>query len=98
MSSTAQTYGWETLAPVPNGRRLIDRAEHHQLSGKVRTNGQHKGWQFVKTWNYESGWSHLGLDTPQTGQAQGWGKTERESYRMLRDALAAKGMGAASAD
>jgi len=96
--SSVQTYGWETLAPHLGGRRLVDRAEHHQLSGKVRTHGPYKGWFFVKLWNYDEGWSHLAFDPKHTLQGQGYGTTERDSYQMLRDVLGAKGIGAARAD
>lgn len=98
MSASVATYGWESLAPPEGSRRLIDRSEKHQVSAKVRTNGEYRGWLFVKIWSEISGWSHLAFDPSHTLVAQGYGDKEKDSYSDLRRILAHKGIGAARAD
>jgi hypothetical protein len=92
------TYGWETLGPHLGGRRLVDRGERFQLSGKVRTDGEYVGWMFVKVWSSVAGWSHLSLDPVHTVVAQGYAGKEKDSWQMCRDILAEKNIGAARAD
>lgn len=98
MFSAVGTYGWETLAPPEGGRRLLDRGERYQISGKVRTHGHYKGWLFVKIWSEQAGWSHLAFDTDHTLVGQGYGAKEKDSYADLRRILAHKNVKAARAD
>ena len=98
MSTSVGTYGWETLAPHLGGRRLVDKGEKFQVSGKVRTHGTFKGWMFVKVWSEQSGWSHLALDPNHTIVAQSYGQKEKESWAACRAILAEKGIAAARAD
>lgn len=96
--AVAPKYGWETLGHHLGGRRLVDEAEHHQVSAKIRSDGRYKGWMFVKVWNSQAGWTILALDPTHTVQAQGWAQKEKDAYQMCRDVLGAKGIGAARAD
>jgi hypothetical protein len=99
MSAPVATYGWETLAPPPEGgRRLLDHGEKFQVSAKVRKHGHYKGWPFVKIWSEKQRWSHLAFDPEHSLVGQGYGSKEKESYADLRRVLAFKNIKAARAD
>ena len=87
------TFGWETLAPHPEGgRRITDTEGAHTVGAKVRTGGPTRGYLYIDVFARDVGWTILVLDAALNPVVKASALRKQDAWAECEAALKDRGL------